>query len=491
MVVNRIDLDDHINIESKVNGAKQLADILADLHSVFKPHEGQVPIGTAIFYKGKKLVVIECGRKFGKTDILCYILYRWAMTNPNTYSYYIAPFKDQIKDLVWANGRLPMFLPEHLHRKYVLSVNNTEMRVTFKNGSFIKCDGSDNYEKGRGYSATGIVAYDEMKDHNPNFHNAFEPNLAITDAPLVVVGTPAYEDDNIFTRLAEQAKGSSVGEYFNFPSHVNPFISEEYLARKEQEFRDRGEYDIFLLEYRAKRVKIGGKYIFPMLKKSMVRPYDELVSHVKKNRKDYDFYIGYDPGSTKCFAVGLFAIHRFDRHIIALDEVYVTKFGQSSVRQIVPVVLFKANEINDNDDDWSDCYDNAAAWFASEVSFEYPDYPHALFPCEKDLKNKEAKISLIKDILLADLMTFSDRVVKGYWEMDNYKVDDKGKIVKENDHWIDEFRYVLNLAGYSTIEGARPLSFEERYKRGTPQQDRRRETQEAGYGDIDDYIFGG
>lgn len=490
-MVERIDLDGVIDLDSSLNSAKIIADILHDLHTVFKPHDGQVPIGMAIFYKGKKLVVVECGRKFGKTDILCYVLYRWAMTNAGTFSYYIAPYKNQIKDLVWANGRLPQFLPDILHKKYVYSINNTDMRVVFRNGSFIKCEGSDNYESSRGYSVTGIAVYDEGKDVNGNFHNSFEPNLAITDAPLLVVGTPSYDDENLFTRLGEQAKSSKIGSYFNFPSHMNPYISKEYLARKEEEFRARGEYDIFELEYLAKRVKIGSKYIFPMLKKSMVKPHDELLEEVRVNRKDYDFFTGYDPGSSKCFAVLLLAIHRFNRNIIVLDEIYATKLGENSTRQIVPVALYKSNEINPNDSDWMDCYDYAAAWFASEVAYEYPEYPHAFFQCEKDLKNKENKLSLIKDILLGNLMSISDRAAKFFWEMDNYKVNDKGIIPKENDHLIDTLRYILNLAVYTTTEGAIPLSFSKKYTNGTIAQDIQREKGDAGYGDYDNYIFDG
>lgn len=477
--------------ESQERSIKSTADIIADLNSVFKPHTGQIPIGKALFGDGKKLIVIECGRKFGKTDFLCYALYRWAMCNPRTFSYYIAPWAKQITDLVWSNGRLPMFLPDNLMKKYQITVNNTDKRVTFGfNGSFIKCEGSDNYEAGRGYSATGMVAYDEAKDHNPNFHNAFEPNLAITDAPLLVVGTPSYEEDNLLPRLGDLAKITKTGSFNSFPSHMNPYISKEYLARKEQEFRDRGEYDIFELEYLAKRVKIGSKYIFPMLKKSMIKPHGELLDHLRVNRKDYDFYIGYDPGSVKCFAVGFTAIHRYNRNIIIIDEIYATKLGENSTRQIVPVALGKSKDINPNDDDWSDCYDYAAAWFASEIAYEYPDYPHALFPCEKDLKNKENKLSLIKDALLAGLITFSDKCEKTYWEFDNYKLDDKNKVVKENDHLLDQFRYVLNLAGWTTIEGAIPISFTEKYRTGTPHQDRMRESKEGTYADIDDYIFG-
>lgn len=476
--------------ENEIKSAKLTASILSDLNSACKLHPAQIEIGKAIFIDGKKLIVAECGRKFGKSELVCYVLFRYAMMNPGSFNYYVAPFQNMIADIIWKNNRLPGYLPDHIAKKYILSINNTEMRIMLKNGSFIKCLGSDNYNASRGYSATGVAVYDEGKDINPQFHNAFEPNLAITDAPLLVVGTPAYEDENLFTRMGESARAIESGAYFNFPSHVNPHISAEYLKRKELELKEKGEFDVFQVEYLAKRVKIGKKYIFPMLKKSMVKDHSELMEHINANRKDYDFYTGYDPGSAKCFAVGMFAIHRFDKHIIALDEIYATKLGENSVRQIIPMALSKFKEINPNEDDWMDCYDYAAAWFASEIAYEYEDYPHPLFPCQKDLKNKEGKLSLIKDILINNLFTFSDRVAKGYWEMDNYKVDEKGKLIKENDHWIDLFRYVLNLANYSTVEGARPLEFHQKHKTGTIRQDIERQQQEDGYGYIDNYIYG-
>lgn len=417
--------------------------------------------------------------------MLCYALYRYAMTNPGTFNYYFAPFKDQIKDLVWANGRLPNFLPEHLHKKYVESVNNTEMRIVFKNGSYIRCDGSDNYEKSRGYSATGITCYDEAKDFHMAFHDAFDPNRAITDAPLLAVGTPGHGDD-LLSKLWDQADSSRTGQAFRMESSTNPHISREFLERKMQEHIARDEYDVYLLEYKAQRIKLGTKFVFPMLDKSKhIRPYGELLEYVKQHRKDFNFYIGYDPGSAKCFAVGLFAIHRFNKHIIQMDEIYINKLGKNSTRQIVPVALEKADEINKTADDWTDVYDYAAAWFASEVAFEYPDYPHSLFPCTKDLRNKEAKLSLMKDILINGLFTFSDRCVKSYWEWENYKLDESGKIMKENDHILDLTRYVLNLDGYYTIEDARPIDFKIKYEKGTFEQDEFRQRQEEGYGSFD------
>lgn len=473
-------------LERKIRFSSQ---VIKDL-SFWVPHVGQAPIGKALFYDEKKDIIVECGRKYGKSELAPYCQYRWAITHNDSYNYYFCPMKDQIGDIIWANGRMPEFLPIHLKRKYLDGdPSKSEYRVNFKNGSFIRCDGSDNHQKARGYTANGLSVYDETKDFHPLFHDAFDPNRAINDAPLLALGTPG-DEKALLTKLADAAAVAPYGAFFNFPSYVNPHISKEFLAKKEKEYRDRNEYDLFQIEYLAKRIKLGSKYIFPMLKRSVFKPYKDLVDHIKLNRKDYDFCISYDPGSTKCFAVLLLAVHRFDRHVILLDEIYATKLGENSTRKIVPVALFKADEINDISDDWTDCYDHAAQWFHSDIVDQFADYPHALFPCEKDIKNKEAKLNLIKDMLNTGLITFSDRCGTMYKEMDEYKLNDKGKMVKEDDHLIDAFRYALNVLAYDTIEAARPLTFTDKYKTGTPEMDYLRSKKEDDfYGNIDRDLF--
>lgn len=471
------------------DSAKKIAAILSDLHTVTMPHTGQIEPGKALFYEGKKLTVVECGRKWGKTEILIYSLYRYALCNPGTFSYYFAPQANQIMDLVWANGRLPYYLPDALQKKYIESINHTDKRINFKNGSFIKCDGSDNYEKARGYSATGLTVYDEAKDHNPKFHDAFEPNLAITDSPLLVVGTPGDGSDPL-TRLAETAKILPTGAYYNFPSHMNPHISHDFLKRKEEEYKARGEYEVFQIEYLAMRIKLGTKFIFPMLKKSVVHKYDTIIQFLKDNRRDYDFFVSFDPGSAKCFAVLFGAIHRYEKNIILIDEIYANKFGENSVGKIMPQVIKKIEEINPNLGDWLSVYDNAASWFANEVQNDWAEYKLPLFPCTKDINNKETKLSLIKDILIKELLVMTDRCVKTYWEMENYKTDDNGKIVKENDHLMDALRYLLNLANYYTTDDARPVDLTKK-RSGTPYQDFIEDKKGEFYGDIDVGLFDG
>lgn len=475
-------------VERKLRFTSQVSQDL----SFWKPHSGQTPIGKALFYDEKKDIIVECGRKYGKSELAPYCQYRWAITHNDTYNYYFCPQKDQIGDIIWANGRMPDFLPIHLKRKYLDGEpSKSEYRVNFKNGSFIRCDGSDSHQKARGYTANGLSVYDETKDFHPMFHDAFDPNRAVNDAPLLALGTPG-DEKALLTILFEAAKLSDYGATFNFPSYVNPHISREFLKKKEEEYRARGEYDIFQIEYLAKRVKIGSKYIFPMIKKSMIMEYEKLNDYIRRNRRDFDFYIGYDPGSAKCFAVILIAIHRFNKHVIVMDEIYATKMGDNTTGKIVPVALFKADEINPIAEDWSDCYDYAAAWFASDIISQFEDYPHALFPCEKDLKNKETKLGMMKDMLLKGVITFSDRAKNTYKEMNEYKLNDNGILKKENDHLIDAFRYVLNLASYTSLDEARPLKFEEKYKTGTPEQDLLRINKERDiYGDIDNYLLNG
>ena len=66
----------------------------------------------------------------------------------------------------------------------------------------------------------------------------------------------------------------------------------------------------------------------------------------------------------------------------------------------------------------------------------------------KLIKNKENKLSVIKDTMLNGYFMVSDRCPKTVWEIKKYAKDDKGKIPMKNDHQIDNLRYIYNAAGY-------------------------------------------
>lgn len=434
--------------------------VLKDLGSIFTPHQAQIEIGKALFYDGKKKIFLQCGRKFGKSEFLIYSLYRWCLLYPNSWCYYFAPFKDQISDLVWSNNRLPGFLPEKLMKKYGVNVNNSDRRVTFRNGSFIKADGCDNYSKSRGYSATGLSVIDEMKDVHPEFLPSFEPNLAITDAPIMMVGTPPSEDEGeVLVRwqsIVDDVKRSPVGYFTIKPSTSNPHVSKEFFIRKRAELIEKGEEWLWRKEYLAEIVNAGSSAIFPMMDKDKhIRPYDEIKSEILNNHEDWDFFISFDPGSATVFGVLLAAMHKYSKKVYMIDEIYADNFATNSAGIVTEKARLKILEIMPDIERWSGVYDYAAAWYFNEYQTNY-DFGLFLNPCEKDLKQKENKLSLIKDMLLGGFFVMSDRCTKLWWEMKSYRTDEHGKIKKENDHLIDNSRYILNAMRYDKIPQDRP-----------------------------------
>ncbi len=441
-----------------LNKAKQLiytAQVIIDLHKKWAPHKGQIKVGYAIFSLMCKIIFLECGRKWGKSEFTIYFLYRFALMNANAACYYIAPFQSQAKELIWANNRLQNFLDKDLRAKYGVKINNSEMRVMFKNGSFIKLDGADNYEKYRGINPHAI-AYDEFKDHHPKFHEGMEPNLATYNAPLLIVGTPPEDEQNLYCRMAAECMREDDSAYFNMPSMMNPYNSKTFLEKIKRKLIARGEEDVWEREYLAKRVKGGKHSIFPMFKSPSdekphtehVMPDEVLRNHVRSCPSEWEYYVTYDPGSASCFAVLITALHKETKLVYVLAEIYETDTRKSSTKQIYPKSKAMCMEIWPINYDWFKTYDHAALWFANEVAFEYDE---ALMPCQKDNGNKEGRLSNMKDMFLEGLIRVSDKCVNFVSEISNYKKDEKGRIPKENDHLIDCFRYFLNRASYNTV----------------------------------------
>ena len=158
--------------------------VLESLHSSFTPHEGQVPIGNAIFNDGFKRVFVRCGRNFGKSVFATYCCSRYALLNPDSRVYYFAPLYKQVKDIVW----YPRLLQSFIDPTFVDRTDNQDARIFLKNGSFIKLDGSDNYETQRGYKPDFVVA-DEFAEFNEYWLNVMIPNLAARDATIMFIGT--------------------------------------------------------------------------------------------------------------------------------------------------------------------------------------------------------------------------------------------------------------------------------------------------------------
>lgn len=417
---------------------------------------------------------MRCGRKFGKSEFIIYTLYRWALTRPNGQFYYVAPYYNQASEIIWKPGRLQNFLGKH-KEKYIDSVHDTDRRITFKNGSFIKLVGSDNYEAGRGYNPDG-AAVDEFKDIDYRFYTGFEPNLLAKKAPILIVGTPPDTFDHFFVRTEEEFKLDPRGAYFKKPTYMNPYMDPEELELERKAATAKGEIAKFQREIMAEIVPGGALSIFPMFETPMidargkntgetkhVKDKTEIEKRIGQYPKDYQFYCAFDPGSSICFGVLFMAVHKFTKQVIVLDEIYEKDRNKTSGKQIWPRAVAIMRQYAPVDK-WYKVYDYAASWFQVEINNEFGI---SLMPCIKDVNKKEVALSTIKDFMLEpcgdeSLFVVSDKCEKFIWEAANYATNEDGKIPKENDHLIDALRYCFNSAGLSTVPKNRHIRPDDR-----------------------------
>lgn len=414
------------------------------LHKEWKPHPGQIKVGQALFKDSYSSVFVQCGRKWGKTELIEYMLWRVAMMVPGSTCYYISPFFKQSKELIWANKRIQNFGP----REWVLSFNNSELRINFNNGSFIKLDGSDNYDAYRGVQPH-LLVMEEFKDHRPEFMEAMRPNLSVYNAPCVYIGTPPEDAENHFLKEAEEHKKDPQKFFYHAPTWENPHISKSWLDHEKQRLYDRGEGDVWEREYGARFVRGGANKIFSMLSHNMVYSHQSLLDEVHRDKRKLEWFLWADPAAASVFAVLFGAYNPYSKIWYFFDEIYETTQSEMTVQKIGKRIFQIRDELfSYRFKEWRQGYDEAETWFQSEMLDHFEEY---FEPTRKMKTDKISGISLIKDIMLQNKLKISDRCKKLYWELDIYRKDKDGKIPKKNDHLIDCFRYILAASSYDTI----------------------------------------
>jgi len=298
-----------------------LATILQNLHEKWQPHSGQIPIGRALFYENCKNIFVSAGRNFGKTELSAYSTWRWALENPGSENYIIEPFSIQAKEILWASKRIQTFGDT----SEVESENNTEMRLNFKNGSFIKLLGSDNEVALQGIKPKGLIVYDEVKNHKKSAINLMEPNRAAFDSPAMFIGSPP-EFECYFVELMEISKKTPGWKYFHAATEDNPHISRDWLERKRLELISMGDEETWLRDYMAIYVKGGKNHIIPQAVKYQPKPINQLLP---TSFKHWELLVLFDPAAASVFAVIFVLFNQYTRKSIFLHEIYETNQASS------------------------------------------------------------------------------------------------------------------------------------------------------------------
>jgi hypothetical protein len=431
------------------------------------PHEGQSQVLRALFAEGKKILMGQCGRSLGKTELILYMAWRYALTHPGTETYIITPEIKQAKKIYWFPRRLQNYGP----RMFVAEEFESKLQLLFKNGSYILLDGCENYEGHRG-AKPDFVVYDEFQHHSKFFdEEVMQPNLSRGDVALVAMGTPPKRDCYYieFRKNVIEKIEANHPDYFyvEMPSHYNPILDKNWLAEKKDDLFRKGKQNVWYREYEGKLMFDTESAIFPMFDKQKMCHSPEFIwEKIKRDVPKLDWYAVFDPGTASCFAVLFIAVNPYTSEVFLLDEIYETERERTTSLSIWARANAIKSRFNPSLEKWFNIYDEAAAWFENEVRRELSGGNFALIPTKKhkktylDGEDGRAGESVIMNMMLANKLFVSTLCEKFVWEMEQYVKDDLGRYPRHNDHCIDDLHYFVNNSGY-TVKGEQDPEIEE------------------------------
>ena len=366
------------------------------------------------------------------------------MENPGSTNFLFGPFIGQMKEIYWS----PKLIQNILGPENIESENSTEMRIILTNGSMIRVCGAENYEAFRGVKLTpgSICLIEESKDIRKEFLDAFLPNLSVNDPILMMIGTPPYRE-NHFIHYMNHAQKSDDWFYYWAPSEVNPYISKDFLAQQKTFLTENGMLDVWLAEYEARYTLGGHRSVFPMVPRMPILPLQEAWP---KDSNKWVLYVGFDPASTSVFAVVFFLFNPFSKKVIPVGEIYEARPEYCTARKIRDSVQSKLDGFKSRGIKSIEMvYDSAARWFRNEISDI--DETWWLAPCDKS-QGLQGEISCWRGVLSHGHFQWTDATPKLRWEMENYILDEKGRLPDKDDHAWQAGAYILKAMGFDFTE---------------------------------------
>jgi len=283
--------------------------------------------------------------------------------------------------------------------------------------------------------------------------------LSVNNPILMMIGTPPYRE-NHFIHYEKHAKTSPDWFYYWAPTRVNPHVSSSFLEQQETFLKANGMEDVWLAEYEATFTLGGHRSVFPMVPRMPIHKLEEIWP---KDSHKWTLWVGFDPASTSVFAVVFFLFNSFTKKVIAVGEIYETRPEHCTARKIREATNAKIKEFKSRGIKSVEMvYDSAARWFRNEVADI--DEEWSLLPCDKS-QGLQGEISCWRGTLSHSYFQWTDAVPKLRWEMENYILDEKGRLPDKDDHAWQAGAYILKAMGFDFTETLEPRTIQKEEKR--------------------------
>ena len=176
-------------------------------------------------------------RRSGKDDIALHGTAVKAHERVANY-WHMLPRANQVRKAIWTavnphtgKKRIDEAFPQEIRAK----TNDSEMIITFRNGSTWQCLGSDNYQGAIGSTPAGIV-YSEWSQANPSSRGYLRPILAENNGWQAYITTPRGKNHAYKTYRSAEKSPNSFAQILTADS-TNVF-TDEFLKEELQEYID-------------------------------------------------------------------------------------------------------------------------------------------------------------------------------------------------------------------------------------------------------------
>jgi len=358
--------------------------------------------------------VLCCGRRWGKTTLAVEEIKGQALSKPSRIAY-VAPTYQQARDIAWQ-----MLVKEMKPIIRKLNESRLELEVLTKDGdtSLIQLRGWEAIETLRGQKFDFIVIDEvaSMRNFWMNWHEVIRPTLTDTRGQAMFISTPKGFNHfyDLYNVSDEDYKS------FHYTSYDNPHIPSDEIDKAKREITE----DRFAQEYLADFRKATG-LVYKEFNRERHVTTDE-PSQVKDTLAGIDW--GYtNPASSHRYRIDA------DNHYWIDSEYYKT--NQTTDQIIEAVKLLKPTKV------YPDPAEPDRIEMARRAGLNVRDV-------SKDI---EAGIDTVRELFKQNRIHIHPSCVNLISELETYhypekKADsnEKETPVKENDHAMDEMRYVLH-----------------------------------------------
>ncbi len=264
----------------------------------YSPHKAQLEVHNCT----SRFRILSCGTKLGKTVAAANEALRFALSNPKTTTFWVAPFYGQCV-VGWRT------LHEYLPPELVKSENKQEMMILLLNDSVIQFKSAEIPGHLRGASVSFVVVDEAAYISEDSWHSLLT-TITQTRGRGIFISTPCGH--NYFYEMFQKGLDDKSGEYksFTFPTSANPYVDPAEIESARQRLPKSVFQRDYLAEFRDDfGAAFDGEAISACIKGELEAP-----------RGGEVYYVGADLGRHEDATV-LIAVDVTNRHVCGFKHI--------------------------------------------------------------------------------------------------------------------------------------------------------------------------